>query len=117
MKKEIAGMLVKLASKIYEEAPTLQVPNVENYVAKKVAIATSFGKKDVKRYKSLSSTKLSSRGARKLIIRDLKKDTINSILKRAVDLIEINVYGSGEETIVEGKLNVYVRKEDEEVEE
>lgn len=110
MKRRIAKLLVRLANRIcssYEVKP--------NYEAKEIAIAVAITKKNIRQYRSSCKEKISYRKAVSDMER-IQKGNNRSHIFEALEkngLIIDKVYQKDGDRVVESRLKVYVRKEDE----
>lgn len=110
MKKKLAAMLTKWALRLNPEAAVeAVVPVYENYEATAVGVAQELTKNDLRKFKQKNGEK-SSRKALKALVDDTIKMQANRILNTAHGIIEVSVYRKGESTVVESRLNVYVKK-------
>jgi hypothetical protein len=116
MKKKLATTLTKWALKLNPEAAVeAVVPVYENYEATAIGVAQEITKNDLRKYKRESGEK-SSRKAIKQVVDDTIRSQANRILNTAHGIIEVSVYKKGDSTVVESRLNVYVKKGDSEPE-
>lgn len=112
MKKRFASLLTKWAMKLNPEAAiTAVVPQYENYEARAIGAADELTKNDLRKFKQKNGEKSSRKAMRKMIDATIKGQ-VNRILSAAHGIIEVSVYKKGESTVVESRLNVYVRKEE-----
>ena len=110
MKQKIAKLLVKLACWIY---PTYEIK--PDYEAKEIAIAVAITKKNIKQYRSSCKEKTSHRKAVADMVR-IQKGNNHSHIFEALEkngLIMDRVYQKDGDKVIESRLKVYVRKEDE----
>ena len=114
MKKKLAALFTKWAMKLNPEAAIQAVvPIYENYEAKAIGIGRELTKNDLRKFKKESGEK-SSRKAMRMLIDETIRHNLSSIFNTAKDIVEVSVYKRGESTIVESRLNVYVKKADQE---
>lgn len=112
MKKKLATILTKWAMKLNPEATiTAVVPNYEHYEATAIGTAQELTKNDLRKFKQTNGEK-SSRKAMRQLIDDTIKAQASRILNTAHGIIEVSTYKRGDSTVVESRLNVYVRKEE-----
>lgn len=110
MKRRIAKLLVRLANRI---CPSYEVK--PNYEAKEIAIAIAITKKNIRQYRYSCSKNTSYRKGISDMIR-IQKGNNHSHIFEAIEkngLIEDKVYMRGRNKVVESRLKVYVRKEEE----
>ena len=110
MKQKIAKFLVKLANSI---CPTYEVK--PGYEAKAIAIAVAITKKNIHQYRSSCNEKTSHRKAVADMVR-IQKGNNHSHIFEALEkngLITDKVYQKDGDKVIESRLKVYVRKEDE----
>ena len=111
MKQKIVKLLVKLAKKI---CPTCKYELAEVYEPKEIAIAVAITKKNIKQYRSSTEAKTSHRKAVSDMVR-IQKGNNHSHIFEALEknnLIIDRVYQKGGDKVVESRLKVYVRKEE-----
>lgn len=109
MKQKLAKLLLRLAEKL---CPTCEVK--PTYEAKEIAIAVAITKKNIRQYRSSCSKKSYRKGVSDMT--RIQKGNNHSHIFEAIEkngLIEDVVYLKGGERIVESRLKVYVRKEEE----
>lgn len=109
MKQKIAMLLVKLANSI---CPTYEVK--PGYEAKEIAIAVAITKKNIRQYRSSCNEKTSHRKAVADMVR-IQKGNNRSHIFEALEkngLITDKVYQKGGDKVVESRLKIYVRKEE-----
>ncbi len=112
MRKKIATLLTKLAMRLNPEATiTAVVPTYENYEASAIGAAQELTKNDLRKFKQNNGEKSSRKAMRQLIDETIKAQA-NRILHTAHGIIEVSVYKKGDSTVVESRLNVYVKKTD-----
>ena len=108
MKKFIAEKLRRFADWLYPLRGSVEI--VGDYVARDCAIATGFGKKDIKEVKSAYN--LSSKQAIRSLIRNSlgqnRVDIMNTL--RENEIFEERVYRLNGQTVVETRLKIYVPK-------
>lgn len=110
MKRKLAKLLLRLAEKLY---PTCEVK--PSYDAKEIAIAVAITKKNIRQYRGSCSKNTSYRKGVSDMTR-IQKGNNHSHIFEAIEkngLIEDVVYLKGGERVVESRLKVYVRKEEE----
>lgn len=113
MRKKLATIFTKWAMRLNPEATiTAVVPQYENYEATAIGSANELTKNDLRKFKQKNGEKSSRKAMRQLIDNTIKEQA-NKILNTALGIIEVSVYKRGESTIVESRLNVYVRKDEE----
>lgn len=113
MKKKLASLLTRWAMKLNPEATiTAVVPQYEHYEATAIGAAQELTKNDLRKFKQKNGEK-SSRKAMRQLIDDTIKAQSSRILNTALGIIEVSTYRKGENTVVESRLNVYVRKDEE----
>lgn len=109
MRQKIAKLLIMLARMIY---PTYEVK--PGYEAKEIAIAVVITKKNIRQYRSSCSEKTSYRKAVSDMVR-IQKGNNRSHIFEALEkngLIVDKVYQKDGDKVVESRLKVYVRKEE-----
>ena len=112
MKKKLAALLTKWALKLNPEAAIeAVVPVYENYEAKTIGIGREITKSDIRKFKKETGEK-STRKATKILVDKVRKSNLDNIFNTAVNIVEEKIYGKGDSTIVESRLNVYVKKAD-----
>lgn len=112
MRKKIATLLTKLAMRLNPEATiTAVVPTYENYEASAIGAAQELTKNDLRKFKQNNGEKSSRKAMRQLIDETIKAQA-SRILNTAHGIIEVSTYKRGDSTVVESRLNVYVRKEE-----
>ena len=112
MKKKLAALLTKWALKLNPEAAIeAVVPVYENYEAKSLGIGREITKNDIRKFKKETGEK-STRKATVKLVEKVRKSNLDSIINAAVDIVEEKIYSKGGSTIVESRLNVYVKKAD-----
>ena len=112
MKKKLAALFTKWAMKLNPEAAIQAVvPIYENYEAKAIGIGRELTKNDLRKFKKESGEK-SSRKAMRMLIDETIKHNLSGIFNTAKDIVEVSVYQKGDSTVVECRLNVYVKKAD-----
>lgn len=110
MKKKIASMLVKWAMKLNPDAAVQSVvPVYEEYDAKAIGIGREITKNDIKHFKRDTGEKSTLKAVAELV-KKVKSDNLKRILDTASGIVEETVYRKGEHTVVESRLNVYVKK-------
>ncbi len=110
MKQKIAKILVRIAGKL---CPTYEIK--PDYEPKEIAIAVAITKKNIRQYRSSCREKTSYRKGVSDMTR-IQKGNNHSHIFEAIEkngLIEDVVYLKDGERIVESRLKVYVRKEEE----
>lgn len=110
MKQKIAKSLVNLANLI---CPTYKVK--AGYEPKEIAIAVAITKKNIRQYRSSCKEKTSHRSAVDDMTR-IQKGNNHSHIFEALErnhLIVDKVYQKNGDKVVESRLKVYVRKEEE----
>jgi hypothetical protein len=116
MKKKLAALLTKWAMKLNPEAAiSAVVPIYEHYEAKAIGIGHEITKNELRKFKRENNEK-SSRKALRMLIDETIKHNLSGIFNTAKDIVEVSVYRQGESTIVESRLNVYVKKADQDTE-
>lgn len=118
MRKKLAALLTRWAMRLNPEAAVeAVVPTYEHYEAKAIGIGREITKNDLRKFKKSSGEKSSRKALRMLIDETIKHNSANIIgTVNGLGLVEAKVYRRGESTIVESKLNVYVKKTDSETE-
>lgn len=112
MKKKLAALLTKWALKLNPEAAIeAVVPVYENYEAKTIGIGREITKNDIRKFKKETGEK-STRKATKMLVDKVRKSNLDNIFNTAVNIVEEKIYCKGDSTIVESRLNVYVKKAD-----
>ena len=109
MKEKIAKLLIKLLYRIY---PTYEV--MPGYEAKEIAIAVAITKKNILQYRSSCKEKISHRKAVADMVR-IQKGNNRSHIFEALErnaLITDRVYQKDGDKVVESRLKIYVRKEE-----
>ena len=110
--KKLATLLTKWAMKLNPEATiTAVVPTYENYEASAIGAAQELTKSDLRKFKNMTGEKSSRKAMRQWIDKTIDSQA-RRILNTAHGLIEVSVYKEGGNTIVESRLNVYVKKTD-----
>lgn len=110
MKQKLAKLLLRLSEKL---CPTYEVK--PSYEAKELAIAIAITKKNIRQYRYSCSKNTSYRKGISDMIR-IQKGNNHSHIFEAIEkngLIEDKVYMRGRNKVVESRLKVYVRKEEE----
>ena len=116
MKKKLASRLVKLAMRLNPEAAVeAVVPVYENYEAKAIGVAQELTKNDLRKFKQKNNEKSSRKAMRQLVDETIKAQA-SRILNTALGIIEVSTYRKGDSTVVESRLNVYVRQDTNEAE-
>ena len=111
MKQKIAKLLVKLAKKI---CPTCKYELEDVYEPKEIAIAVAITKKNIKQYRSSTEAKTSHRKAVSDMVRIQKGNNHSHIFETLEknNLIIDRVYQKGGDKVVESRVKVYVRNEE-----
>ena len=116
MKKRLARLLTKWAIRLNPEAATeAVVPIYEHYEATAIGAAQELTKNDLRKFKQNNGEKSSRKAMRKLIDETVDAQA-KRILHTAHGIIEVSTYKRGDSTVVESRLNVYVRKNEEDTE-
>ncbi|MBQ8969180.1 MAG: hypothetical protein IJ064_05565 [Bacteroidaceae bacterium] len=111
MRKRLAALLTRWAMKINPEATiTAVVPQYEHYEANAIGTAQELTKNDLRKFKQKTGEKSSRKAMRSLIDETIRQQA-SRILNTANGIIEVSVYKRGESTVVESRLNVYVKKD------
>ena len=110
MKKRLAATLTRLALKLNPEAAVeAVVPVYEDYEAKSIGIGREITKNDICKFKKETGEK-STRKATRQLVDKVRKSNLENIFNTAAGIVEERIYGKGDSTIVESRLNVYVKK-------
>lgn len=105
MIKKLGYLLIKAGERILGEEKALY-----GYDVKKVGIGLTYTKKD--RTKWQKEYKMSQRVANKAILKDTKNRVALAIFRALKSHIEYKVIRSGDVTVVEGSLNMYIHDDE-----
>lgn len=112
MKKRLSRLLAKWALRLNPEAAVeAAVPVYENYEAKAIGLAQEITKSDLRKFKQQKGEKSGRRALRQLVDKTVKEQA-SRILNTARGFVEVSVYKRGDCTVVESRLNVYIREAD-----